>query len=182
MPETLVITNGDAAVERLAAAGITGEILRWRDVLHDGPVPSLPAEDLARVRTCFLTDAFAAARDDVAGSFAQRDALLAAHRDFERIEIWLEHDLYDQLQLLQILDRLAAVGRTDTVWLVQSDDYLGPMHEDAVRALVARAAPATPAQFALAARGWAAFTATTPTGLAQLLSQDLSPLPWLCPA
>jgi hypothetical protein len=45
MPETLVVTNGDAAVERLAAAGITGEILPWRDVLHDGPVPHLPAED-----------------------------------------------------------------------------------------------------------------------------------------
>ena len=29
----------DAAVERLRAGGMTGDILPWRDVLHDGPVP-----------------------------------------------------------------------------------------------------------------------------------------------
>jgi hypothetical protein len=182
MAETLVITNGDAAVERLAAAGIAGEILPWRDVLHDGPVPSIPAGDLASIRTTFLADAFGARRDEVAGSFAQRDALLAAHRDFARIDIWLEHDLYDQLQLIQILDRLAALGRTDRVWLAQADDYLGTMSEEAVRGLAVRAVPVDSAQFELGRRAWAAFTAPTPVDLAQLLSGDLEPLPWLRPA
>ena len=28
---------------------------------------------------------------------------MRAHADFDRIELWFEHDLYDQLQLLQIL-------------------------------------------------------------------------------
>lgn len=182
MAHALVITNGDAAAERLAAAGISGEILAWRDVLHEGPVPNLPAEALAEIRTTFLAGAFGAARDDVAGSLAQRDARLAAHRDFARIEIWLEHDLYDQLQLLQILERLASLGRTDAVWLIQSDNYLGPMDVDAIRALTLCAAPVPPAQFDVAARAWAAFTAPTPSDLAQLLSHDLAPLPWLRPA
>lgn len=182
MSQTLVITNGDAAVERLAAAGIAGEILPWRDVLHEGPVPRIPPDDLAGIRTTFLAGGFGARDEDVARSFAQRDALLAAHHDFTRIEIWLEHDLYDQLQLLQILDRLAALGRIDAVWLVQADDYLGPMGEDAIRALTTCAAPVTPAQFVLAARAWAAFTAPTPSELSQLLAHDLAPLRWLRPA
>jgi hypothetical protein len=182
MGDSLVITNGDAASERLAAAGITATILPWRDVLHDGPVPSVPAEDLAEIRTTFLADAFGPRHDDVAGSFARRDAMLAAHRDFARIEIWLEHDLYDQLQLLQILHRLAAVGRTDRVWLVQADDYLGTMGEEAMRALAGRAAPVTSPQFELGRRAWAAFTAPTPADLVQLLANDLAPLPWLRPA
>jgi hypothetical protein len=179
---TLVITNGDAALERLAAAGVTEQILPWRDALHDGPVPSVPADELARIRTTFLAEAFGALAGNLAASFAHRDATLVSHRDFARIEVWLEHDLYDQLQLLQILDRLAALGRTEGVWLVQAADYLGLMSEEAICALAARAAPVTAAQFDLARRAWAAFTASTPTGMVQLISGDLAPLPWLPPA
>ena len=36
----LFITNGDFAAGRIAASGLTGEILPWRDVLHEGPVPA----------------------------------------------------------------------------------------------------------------------------------------------
>ena len=44
MKERLIITNGDDAVARMREAGIRGEILPWRDILHEGPVPpSLPS-------------------------------------------------------------------------------------------------------------------------------------------
>ena len=38
--------------------------------------------------------------------FAERDRTLAANRDGEYV-LWFEADLYDQLQIIQILDRLA---------------------------------------------------------------------------
>jgi len=52
----LHLTNGDCAVPALRAAGVDGEILPWREVLHDGPVPALGPEELRAVRERFLGD------------------------------------------------------------------------------------------------------------------------------
>ena len=52
---TLIITNGDAAVEKMREARINGEILCWRDVLHEGPVPYTETlEDLSAIRSDYL--------------------------------------------------------------------------------------------------------------------------------
>ena len=57
MPRVLHITNGDSAVGLMREGGISGDILPWRDVLHDGPVPGgLDLEALSRVRARFLAD------------------------------------------------------------------------------------------------------------------------------
>ena len=37
---TLHVTNGDVSAQGLARSGLPGDVLVWRDVLHDGPVPS----------------------------------------------------------------------------------------------------------------------------------------------
>jgi hypothetical protein len=39
----LHLTNGDATVPGLLATGLADTILPWRDVLHEGPVPDVPA-------------------------------------------------------------------------------------------------------------------------------------------
>src|SRR4051812_38558127 len=98
----LIITNGDSAAELLAAAGKRGRILPWRDVLHEGPIIA-DLGPCSRARTAYLAARFAIDLADLAAEFATRDAILAAHTGFERIELWFEHDLFDQLQLLQIL-------------------------------------------------------------------------------
>ena len=55
MRDRLIITNGDSAVARMREAGIAGEILPWRDILHEGPVPAAPGlEELSSVRAQFL--------------------------------------------------------------------------------------------------------------------------------
>src|SRR5687767_11834054 len=52
---TLIITNGDTAAEKMREGRINGEILCWRDVLHEGPVPrmSMP-EELSPIRADYL--------------------------------------------------------------------------------------------------------------------------------
>lgn len=178
--DTLVITNGDSAVARLAEAGIGGAVLPWRDVLHDGPVPATPVlERLSAIRSAFIAGDLGLERDEVETEFRTRDAAMRAHAGFARVEIWLEHDLYDQLQLLQILDFFRAEGRREGLFLVQADDYLGHQRPDAMLTLAARATAVTEAQLALAGEVWAAFTAPTPHALAELATADLSPLPHL---
>ncbi|MGI9373785.1 MAG: DUF1835 domain-containing protein, partial [Hyphomicrobiales bacterium] len=95
----LVITNGDSAANVLQEAGIEAKLLPWRDVLHIGPVPQTETLDaLSAIRAEFLQDE----SDDALAQFNERDDLVTRHADFDSIELWFEHDLYDQLQLIQI--------------------------------------------------------------------------------
>src|SRR5215213_7910872 len=94
----LHLTNGDCAVPPLRAAGVEGEILPWREILHDGPVPDLDPEALRAVRAGFL--------GDETHLRAQDERLAAAIREREAVTLCFEADLFDVLLLLQILDRL----------------------------------------------------------------------------
>jgi hypothetical protein len=179
-PDVLIITNGDSAVARLQEAGVAGAILPWRDVLHDGPVPAMAGlERLSAIRSAFIASDLGLGADEVGAEFASRDAMVRAHAGFARVEIWLEHDLYDQLQLLQILDFFRAEKRREGLFLVQADDYLGAQPPEAMRRLAGAAEPVSDEQLRLAGEAWAAFTAPTPHALARIASGDTRPLPHL---
>jgi hypothetical protein len=113
----LHVTNGDAVVPEIAlAAGVEpGDVLVWRDVLHDGPVPAgLDADALAQVRARHLTArswshaADVDLREDAAlAMLRERDARLAAHPPAAEVVLWFEDDLFDHLLRAQVEDRLA---------------------------------------------------------------------------
>lgn len=173
------MTNGDAAADGLRLAGCPGIYLPWRDVLHEGPVPgglALPA--LGAIRAAFIADAGWDDADAAREGFAARDALLADAGSFEEVILWFEHDLYDQLQLLQTLDWFAE--RPDTrLSLVQTDTYLGSLRAEDLQEAFAARRPVSAAQLQLAGRAWAAFRAPDPSGLARIVHEDLSLLPHL---
>lgn len=172
----LHVTNGDHAAAKIRQAGIPGTVISWNDVLHEGPVPAgLDEAALREVRARFFAEQGWATYDQVLADFEQRDQTLAAH---DEIALWFEHDLYDQLQLVQVLDALA--GRAVQVHLIQADDYLGPMLPARIAALYPERQPVTPEQFLLARRAWAAFRAPEPDGVAAL--PDTPVLPFLAPA
>src|ERR1700676_621441 len=101
----LHITNGTAV--SLDKTGLPGAIIYWNDVLHEGPVPAgMSLDELSRLREQFLAGYFDLKRSEV--SFAERNAALAAASEEDEVVLWFEHDLFDQLQLLQILDCFAA--------------------------------------------------------------------------
>ena len=101
---SLHITNGDSAAHIMATAGIKGVILPWRDILHDGPVPAgLDLDELAGVRAAFLDQPVITGRQEILQSFHDRDQTLQGATGFEAVTLWFEHDLVDQLQILQLL-------------------------------------------------------------------------------
>src|SRR5262249_1115882 len=180
MAERLIITNRDAAAERMREAPIPAEILPWRDMRHAGRVPGgFSWAQLSQRRADYLARAGGLAPEPVRRGFAARDAVINDHRHFGRVELWFEHDLFDQLQLIQILDLLANLGRTDEVFLVQASDYLGPMSAEAIAALAGPARPVTRDQFAAGAAAWRAFTAAAPERLPDIAALEPSPLPYL---
>jgi hypothetical protein len=145
----LHVTNGDIAAERLVEQRVGGDVLVWRDVLHEGPVPAVPDEELRAVRAHFLASEFDEDHDEISATLDERDARLDdAVRRNEEIVLWFETDMFDQLLLIDVLRRLDRA-----VPLVLTE----PGAIDARRRDEARSAGPN-----AASRAWEAFTAQTP--------------------
>lgn len=115
MTHRLTITNGDSAADTLSEAGIEGKIISWRDVLHEGPVDSsLSPEELSKQRARFIAERRWGDFAHVSGDFAERDRVIRHLEYFDEIVLWFEDDLYDQLQLIQLLDFRKAKPRAAT--------------------------------------------------------------------
>ncbi len=188
----LHVTNGDVAAERLRETirlGLVpaGEVVAWRDPLHEGPVPAgLAAPELARVRAEFIAACGWGAAAEVRAGFERRDAALAALAGggHEELALWFESDLYDQLQVLQILDRLAdgaASGVGAALVAVRCDREsggfvaLGGLAPERLAELFAGRAAIGAAELALGRRAWQAFRAPTPAGIEALLEELEAP-------
>ncbi|MDQ0504550.1 hypothetical protein [Xanthobacter agilis] len=182
MPK-LIVTNGDAAVERLKAAHIAGHLLPWQDMLHDGPVPAGEVLDnVSDARADFLSAALGLPLDSVRADFAHRDAQLDVHSAYGEVELWFEHDLYDQLQLIQLLHYFSHEPERMGLHLVQADHYIGVMEAGQIQDLEHHRAPVTAVQIETAREAWDAFTAPTPTTLAAFAMRQHEALPFLAPA
>ncbi len=188
-PDILHVTNGDVAADLIRAAHVGGTVLPWRDVLHEGPVPAgLPADALNETRARFIAGWGGAAYEEVRRDLDARDRMLAGAAG--EIVLWFEHDLYDQLQLLQLLDRLARDPRRDRVSLVCVGDFpgverfdgLGQLTPGQLASLFPGSARVTDAQWALGRAAWAAFRSPDPREIERVLAGDTSALPFLAGA
>lgn len=170
----LHVTNGDCAAERLRAADLPGDVLPWRDVLHEGPIPAnLDADALRPVRAAWLAAQGWTTEAKALSDLEARDAGLA--EETEEVVLWFEPDLYDQLQLLQAVAQrpegvpvsfvltVPNLGAADPAWLA----WLLPHRPTAGAAF-----------FDLCARAWDAVRAPDPVGVEALLP-ELNPLPTL---
>ncbi len=180
----LHVTNGDAAAEAIRSTGVGGDLLIWRDVLHEGPVPGTASDsELREIRASFIARAGWSEREEVLADFTQRDARLAAAiRGHEEVVLWFEADLFDQLQRLQVLDRLAGARRRPPVTLVETDGYLGLLSNEELMTALARARACGEAEFDLGSCAWRAFVADDPRGLEDLAASGAAALPGLAAA
>jgi len=128
----LHVTNGESVGSTLRTTSLEGVVLSWDDVLHVGPLASDPDESRT-LRARFLAEHGWGSEDAIHAELTRRDGLLArAEQEGRPIVLWFEHDLVDQLQLLQVLSQL---GDDADVELVQADDYLGSMEGAALEGI-----------------------------------------------
>jgi len=167
-------------------AGIAGEILSWRDVLHDGPVPrDLTLAELSSVRAAYLASAGAGEFSELAQDFVARDTLLERLAEFDRVVLWFEWDLYDQLQLIQILDTIAhraaslETAKGPPIEHVSFAGYLGNLPPERFPALYEERRPVTPEMLRLGQAAWRAFTSPDPTDIVAFLAAGTESLQFL---
>ena len=150
----LHVTNGSVAVTRLHELGLPGQILPWDDVLHEGPVRAgLAPEELRHERAEFLGREWNEVEAIERSLGARDEQLAAAGRDDDEVVLWFEHDLYDQLHVLQILSQLQRLGaaRRARVTAILADDYLTAQPQPRLAEWFARRRELTAEQWAAAA-------------------------------
>jgi len=181
MGDILNITNGDGAIGIMKKANIPGVFLPWRDVLHDGPVPEgLSLTELSQVRAKFIISRGWGTPEKIKQGFIERDNMLTSFENYKKVILWFEHDLYDQLQVLQILDWFHHHTPEETkLSLICIDQYLGMLSPNEIMGLFTYEEPVTENHLVLANKAWSAFRSTTPEKWRDLLKTDTSALPFL---
>jgi hypothetical protein len=186
------VTNGQSVLAGFRDGGLPGAFLAWNDVLHDGPVPrtsSLPA--LSDIRASALASFGRTSEADVRAEFAARDGALASYSDHDEVVLWFEHDLYDQLQLMQLLAWFDGRDlRRTRLSLIQIDRHpevvpfygLGQLNGRQLAELLPSRTAVTPAQLAAGRDAWDAFCAPDPAALVDASQRDAPGLPFLRPA
>lgn len=158
---SLNVVNGDSVAHTLRRARAGESVIVWRDVLNEGPDPSAGGE-----------------------------ALIAALDAGTEVVLWFEHDLTDQLQLIEILARIAAHPERGSVRLISLDAFpghprflgLGELDAAELGSLWPRRRPIAAETFAAAARAYEALRRGDPAALAELVQAPLPGLPYLAAA
>jgi len=184
----LHLTNGDHAVGVLRAAELPGSYLPWRDVLHEGPVPAgMNLPNLSRLRSEFIASCGWGKPAELSRQFLARDAALEASINEDEVVLWFESDLYDQLQLCQVLawykEQKARPARLSLICVDKDAEGnfrgVAQLKPEAIKALFEARMPVRDALLTLAARAWDAFCATDPLALDALRQQRMPALPVL---
>jgi hypothetical protein len=200
-PRFLHVANGTFTTRLIEAAGIPGAVSIWADPLHDGPVPAeLSDADLVEVRARHLAGLATATRDATAAAAAlstvanhlrQWRTTIERHESYEELVLWFEHDLFDQLNLVQLLVWIRAhVPPPKIVSLVSIGSFpgqprfkgLGDLTPGQLATLLDARQPVGPPQYRLAERAWSAFREPTPERLDGLRRTNMFALPFLAAA
>lgn len=188
----LHITNGDDARGLIARSGIPGDVSIWADPLNEGPVPGgIGDAQLRTIRARFLAGSGRGDRfQAVQAQLEQWASAVDRRGEYGEAVLWFEHDLFDQLVLIQVLDRIGSTPSSTPVKLICIDRFPGHPHfkgigeltpADLVPLFEARV-PVEAQQVDLAARAWRAYRGADPGGIEELLAGDMSALPFLGPA
>jgi hypothetical protein len=187
----LHVANGHCTAGLIHEAGLPGRAQIWADPLHDGPVPDLSDDELVRARAAFLASPPDSTAQQVEADLRGWRAVVDNHDGYDELVLWFEHDLFDQLNLIQLLAR---IGRDRPVpapvSLVSIDRFpghpdfqgFGELSPPELASLFPSRQRVTAQQFATAARAWDAFRGTDPGRIAAFLTEDTPALPFLAAA
>ena len=192
MTRFLHVANGTSTTATIHAAGLPGRSSIWADVLHDGPVPGgITDAALLEVRASYLARTYGGAEDESRAELQGWRAAIASGDPYDELVLWYEHDLFDQLNLIQVLGWIADLPQPPPrVSVISIDSFpgrphfrgLGELTPSELASLFDTRRPVTAAQYALAGLAWQAFRSPNPRAVETLLAGDTTALPFLAAA
>ena len=182
MFDFLHITNGDDAANIIKESAIQGDVLPWRDTMHYGPFPGeLDLDEVSLIRANYFGGDSKDSYLDVERDFKLRNEHLKAASRYQEVILWYEHDLLDQLQILQLLDWFGQNrDQTHQLSMICIDQFagidpfrgIGQLSCKQMESLFDSRLPVTEEQISISERGWKAFRAPIPTELEHFIQSD----------
>ena len=171
-PRFLHVANGTSTTMSIEASGIGGTVSIWADPLYEGPVPGgISDEALLDVRASFHSNPDDPASTDPVNDLRRWRDVIDASGAYDELVLWYEHDLFDQLNLVQLLGYIRAhVPAGTPVSLVCIGSFpgrpqfkgLGELPPEVFPGLLAQRERIGDAQYAAAEQAWDAFRAPSP--------------------
>jgi hypothetical protein len=189
----LHVANGTCTTRIIESAGIPGTLSIWADPLYEGPVPGgLTDAELIDVRTRHLARSTDEALVvDPVNDMGRWRTVIERHDSYDELILWFEHDLFDQLCLIQLLawirERLPAAKAVSLVCIGSFPGHprfkgLGELTPDELASLLETRQRVTEDQYSLAERAWQTFREPTPEAVDNLRQGDTAALPYLAAA
>ena len=184
----LHIRCGDDILEKLDQAGLPGDKIRWTDVLCEGPLhPHAGDADRQRERAAYLSRRFCVPMTETFREIKGADWRVDQAEQYNETVLWFEADLYDQVILVYLLQRLKRVAARARVSLICLGGFpgverfigLGQLTPAQLATLLPARQQVTRRQFQLAEQTWAALTAPHPRDLVALARSRTRALPFL---
>jgi hypothetical protein len=187
----LHVANGTCTTRIIESAGIPGARSIWADPLYEGPVPGgLTDAQLLEVRARYLAGSDQTPVDPV-NDLSEWRTVIERHDSYDELILWYEHDLFDQLNLVQVLTWIRArLPQARPVSLVCIGSFpghprfkgLGELTPDELASLLEARQRVGEPQYSLAERAWVALREATPRALDDLRHGDTAALPYLSAA
>lgn len=188
MDRHLHIVNGDIVSNKLKLSGLDGDVLVWREMLHDGPLTPQPYPQLLAERSVYFENALGIPADLFRTICLEQEQRLDNLEAYDSVTLWFEHDLFDQtifLYLLQGLSGTAVEAEHVEIGYISIDSFPGytpfrGMGQLEPEELASLSGKRTVLDRQLLAEGsllWQAYSAEDPTGLVRLLDSGCNQLP-----
>lgn len=189
----LHVANGHSTTGTIREAGIPGLLSIWADPLHEGPVPGgLSDADLIDVRARQLAgdSGEGPSLHEVADDLRAWRTVVDDDGGYDELVLWYEHDLFDQLNLIQLLDWIGRRKRAKPITLICVGSFpghphfkgLGELRAEELLSLFPTRVAVEDAHYDLGSRAWQVFRAADPLILDAFVRGDTSALPFLAPA
>jgi hypothetical protein len=186
----LHVANGTSTTRTIEAAGIPGQLSIWADPLHEGPVPGgLDETELLEVRRRYLAGDSPSV--DPVNDLRRWRAVIERYESYDELVLWFEHDLFDQLNLIQLLTWIRKrVPAAKPVSLISIGSFpgrpnfkgIGELTPGELAPLMEAKQPVGVPQYTVAERAWDAFRQPTPESVDEIRRQDTFALPYLAAA
>jgi hypothetical protein len=188
----LHVANGSATTDLIEAAGMPGRVSIWADPLYEGPVRGgLSDLELLHERARYLSGDGAVSQAEVVKGLQRWRDEIEDVASYEELVLWYEHDLFDQLNLIQLLSWMKSrLPAATSVSLVEIGSWpgrpafkgLGELTPSDIASLFETRQPVSSERYELAARAWTAFRQPTPEAVDALRQHRNAAMPFLSAA
>jgi hypothetical protein len=181
MSSQLHITNGDILTNKLSTLNLDGDIITWREMLCEGKTETnVGSESFWKTRFEFLNKNYKVSKSWFIDKTLKEYRTLCNHKQEDRIVLWFDFDLFDQVNMLAVISWLKTHRPYAEISLVSSEEVenslnilgLGELTDEQLRKLFTNRTLLTQDDMEYADYVWQLYCSDNPIRLENLKDFD----------